>query len=130
MVVGKLNWWTIARGIAPQIVLYTLASTVAVLLHVLAQTPEIWGLPDDYDWFTHNIVLAGDDGIPFGAISALGSALAIFLAFRNNSAYDRWWEARKIWGALVNDSRSWARCRLVWHLSMAAAAWSRFALMS
>ena len=36
----------------------------------------------------------------------LGGALAIFLGFRNNSAYDRWWEARKIWGAIVNVSRN------------------------
>ena len=39
----------------------------------------------------------------------LGPALAFFIGFNNNQAYDRWWEARKIWGALVNDSRSWAR---------------------
>jgi putative membrane protein len=39
----------------------------------------------------------------------LGTALSFFIGFNNNQAYDRWWEARKIWGALVNDSRSWAR---------------------
>jgi putative membrane protein len=39
----------------------------------------------------------------------LGTALAFFIGFNNNQAYDRWWEARKIWGGLVNDSRSWAR---------------------
>ncbi len=47
--------------------------------------------------------------IDFAPIGILGSALAIFLAFRNNSAYDRWWEARKIWGTLVNWSRTYAR---------------------
>lgn len=40
------------------------------------------------------------------SIAVLGSALAIFLGFRNSSAYDRWWEARKIWGSIVNNSRS------------------------
>jgi putative membrane protein len=35
----------------------------------------------------------------------LGTALAFLIGFRNNSGYDRWWEARKIWGKLVNDSR-------------------------
>lgn len=40
-------------------------------------------------------------------VSILGGALAIFLGFRNNSAYDRWWEARKIWGGIVNYSRTW-----------------------
>lgn len=38
-----------------------------------------------------------------------GVALAIFLAFRNNSSYDRWWEGRKLWGGLVNASRTFAR---------------------
>jgi putative membrane protein len=42
------------------------------------------------------------------AITLLGAALAIFLAFRINSAYDRWWEARKIWGEVVVVSRSFA----------------------
>ena len=38
-----------------------------------------------------------------------GVALAIFLGFRNNSAYDRWWEARKLWGGIVNHSRVFGR---------------------
>lgn len=38
-----------------------------------------------------------------------GVALAIFLGFRNNSAYDRWWEGRKLWGGIVNHSRTLAR---------------------
>ena len=44
--------------------------------------------------------------IPF---TLLGVALAVFLGFRNNASYDRYWEARKLWGALLNDSRSLAR---------------------
>lgn len=44
--------------------------------------------------------------IPAVPVSILGGALAIFLGFRNSSAYDRWWEARKVWGAIVNNSRS------------------------
>ena len=47
--------------------------------------------------------------LPFGIVAMLATALAIFLAFRNNSAYDRWWEARKIWGGIVNSSRSFGR---------------------
>ncbi len=47
--------------------------------------------------------------IPVSAVGPLGAALAIFLAFRNSSAYDRWWEARKLWGGLVNQSRNFAR---------------------
>lgn len=38
-----------------------------------------------------------------------GIALALFLGFRNNVSYDRFWEGRKLWGALLNDSRSLMR---------------------
>ncbi|HRI66001.1 MAG TPA: bestrophin family ion channel [Polyangium sp.] len=44
--------------------------------------------------------------IPF---TLLGLALGIFLGFRNNTSYDRFWEARKLWGALVNTTRSITR---------------------
>jgi putative membrane protein len=47
--------------------------------------------------------------IPEAAVSILGAALGILLAFRTNAAYARWWEARTIWGAMVNGSRSLAR---------------------
>lgn len=40
--------------------------------------------------------------------SLLGVILSILLVFRTNSAYDRWWEARKQWGALVNNTRNMA----------------------
>ena len=42
-------------------------------------------------------------------LSLFGSAIGIIVAFRNQSSYARWWEARTLWGALVNNSRSWAR---------------------
>jgi len=44
--------------------------------------------------------------VPF---SLVGITLAIFLGFRNSASYDRYWEARKLWGALLNDARSLAR---------------------
>lgn len=47
--------------------------------------------------------------LPDLPIAQIGSALTIFLAFRTNSAYDRWWEARMLWGSLVNLSRAFAR---------------------
>ncbi|UII20210.1 bestrophin family protein [Fulvivirga ligni] len=40
--------------------------------------------------------------------SLLGIVLGLFLVFRVNSAYDRWWEGRKLWGLLVNNSRNLA----------------------
>ncbi|RAI88405.1 bestrophin family protein [Algoriphagus yeomjeoni] len=46
--------------------------------------------------------------LPWQPISVIGIAVAFFLGFKNNSSYDRTWEARKIWGAIVNDSRTFA----------------------
>ncbi|MCF2447140.1 hypothetical protein L0657_24510 [Dyadobacter sp. CY345] len=46
---------------------------------------------------------------PISIISVVGTALSLLLGFRTNSAYDRWWEARKSWGAIVNDSRTLIR---------------------
>ena len=37
----------------------------------------------------------------------IGTAVAFYVGFKNNSAYDRLWEARKIWGGIVNNSRNW-----------------------
>jgi putative membrane protein len=47
--------------------------------------------------------------IPIALITVPGTVIALLLGFRTNSAYDRWWEARIIWGAIVNDSRTWVR---------------------
>lgn len=47
--------------------------------------------------------------LPIAYPSLMGTAIAFFIGFNNNQAYGRWWEARIIWGGLVNDSRSWAR---------------------
>ena len=46
-------------------------------------------------------------------LSLLGTAIALIVTFRNNAAYDRWWEARGLWGLVVNNSRSFARGLLV-----------------
>jgi ion channel-forming bestrophin family protein len=47
--------------------------------------------------------------VPFTLISL---ALGVFLGFRNNTSYDRYWEGRKLWGKLVNDARSFSRLTL------------------
>ena len=47
--------------------------------------------------------------IPIAVPAILGTVLSLLLGFRSNQAYDRWWEARHIWGAIVNDSRTVAR---------------------
>lgn len=45
--------------------------------------------------------------IPWLPLSIIATAVAFYVGFKNNNAYDRLWEARKIWGAIVNSSRMW-----------------------
>ena len=45
--------------------------------------------------------------IPWLPVSVIGTAVAFYVGFKNNQAYDRMWEARKIWGGIVNESRTW-----------------------
>ena len=47
--------------------------------------------------------------LTFVPFSLIGLTLAIFLGFRNNTSYARYWEARVLWGTLLNDSRALAR---------------------
>jgi len=47
--------------------------------------------------------------LPHIPLALFGSAIGIIVAFRNQSSYARWWDARTLWGAIVNNSRSWAR---------------------
>ena len=72
--------------------------TVFSLVSIIAAAQYHWGEIFGFYPFT----------LPVVPVSILGGALAIFLGFRNNSAYDRWWEARKIWGGIVNASRAFA----------------------
>jgi putative membrane protein len=67
--------------------------------------------------------------LPDLPLSSMGAALGIFLGFRTNSAYDRWWEARMLWGQLVNQSRTLARQAISFTVACAdraaAEAWVR-----
>jgi putative membrane protein len=85
----NLKWNGILHYTWKSMLYYLMLSIVVFLLH------------DHYQVFHLHL--------PFSTITALSTALAIFLGFKNNNAYDRWWEARKIWGLLVNFSRAWAR---------------------
>ncbi len=44
--------------------------------------------------------------LPLTIPAFIGTAISILLSFKLSQSYDRWWEARKVWGAIVNDSRS------------------------
>jgi putative membrane protein len=70
------------------VLVFTLISTAAVLLYLNVGCAWI--------------------AIPFLPVSLIGTATAFYIGFKNNSSYDRLWEARRLWGAIVNDSRSWA----------------------
>lgn len=69
------------------IIAFTLWATIVVALYVFAEITWI--------------------GIPWLPIALVGTAVAFYLGFKNNSSYDRLWEARKIWGGIVNSSRTW-----------------------
>ncbi|RYD55987.1 MAG: hypothetical protein EOP56_13710 [Sphingobacteriales bacterium] len=47
--------------------------------------------------------------MPLSVPMIMGTVISLLLGFRSNQAYDRWWEARTVWGAIVNDSRTLAR---------------------
>jgi len=74
------------------------AATLAILLtYDVAITAAYLAL--DWHWVS----------IPLLPLPLLGSAIALIVTIRNNAAYARWWEARTLWGAIVNNSRSLAR---------------------
>ncbi len=50
-----------------------------------------------------------DFNLTLTPFSLVGVAISIFLGFRNNTSYDRFWEGRKLWGSLVNTSRTLVR---------------------
>ncbi|HEV3426110.1 MAG TPA: bestrophin family ion channel [Paraburkholderia sp.] len=58
---------------------------------------------------SHDHILKITVNLSTAPFSLVGIALAVFLGFRNNASYDRWWEARKLWGQLLNDARSMTR---------------------
>ena len=72
-------------------------SVVAIGVYTTAICFAVWGFNlEEYIHMNTSI------------FSLLGVILSIFLVFRTNSAYDRWWEGRKQWGALVNHTRNMA----------------------
>lgn len=60
-------------------------------------------------WLVANKLSAEGLSLNFAVIGILGTALAIFIAFRNNSSYSRWWEARTAWSNILSSTRTFAR---------------------
>lgn len=61
-----------------------------------------------FEIFHHYFVTLPVD-IPIAIPTMIGTIISLLLAFKSNQAYDRWWEARIVWGAVVNDSRTLIR---------------------
>jgi putative membrane protein len=94
---SKSNWWTMLfvwRG--------SMMTQMLPQLSIVA-TLSVFAVWSEGSIFRHKVPL---NATPF---TLVGVALALFLGFRNSSAYDRWWEGRKLWGALVNTMRTLAR---------------------
>ena len=90
MILRKVfNPLAVARYMKTEILI---ASVLSIAVYLLYHTQQIEQL-----------------SLPFSIAAILGSALAIFLAFRNNNSYSRWWEARTIWGSIINNSRIFTR---------------------
>jgi putative membrane protein len=93
----KVNWWSMLfvwRG--------------SIVRKILPQLSIVGGLSVFAVWtaghlFRHKVPL---NSTPF---TLTGVSLALFLGFRNSSAYDRWWEGRRLWGSLLNTARSLTR---------------------
>lgn len=82
---------SMVREILGRVSLCVIWSVVVVSLHEL--------LPEG--WF--------DLAVPETAHSLVGAALGLLLVFRTNASYDRFWEGRKLWGGMVNETRNLAR---------------------
>ena len=65
--------------------------------------------------FVHNYLEINSINVPIAVPTIVGTIISLLLAFRSNQAYDRWWEARIIWGAIVNDSRTLVRQIMTFH---------------
>lgn len=85
----KISVWYFIREIKSQI-LFIGIFAVAI------------GLLDMLPWFQKI-------SLPLNIPALLGTAVSLLLAFRTSQSYERWWEARTVWGAIVNDSRTFVR---------------------
>src|SRR5436190_17627129 len=81
-------------------------------IHLRVLVPLLWaaGVTGAYEWWQWN-VKAADRHVMFPTTIhvLIGTALGMLLVFRTNSSYDRFWEGRRMWGNIINESRNLAR---------------------
>ncbi|MEI2297680.1 bestrophin family protein [Ensifer sp. MJa1] len=84
----------------------------SVIQRIFPQVLFVFGLSALVVW-AHRIDPGLVPSVNSGPFALLGIALSVFLGFRNNACYDRWWEARKDWGQLIFTARDFARQTLI-----------------
>lgn len=84
----------------------------SVIQRIFPQVLFVFALSAAVVW-SHQAFPAMVPSVNSGPFALLGIALSVFLGFRNNACYDRWWEARKDWGQLIFVSRDLARQTLI-----------------
>ena len=60
-------------------------------------------------WLANRFIEIEEPTTLLPSITVFGTIISLFLAFKTNESYNRWWEARTLWGAMVNNSRSFGR---------------------
>ena len=85
-----------------QISILDFLKTIKIDIVLITAYAVVVGILDQYG-FLDKI------SVPISVTAVFGTAVALLLGFRTNQAYERWWEARIIWGAIVNDSRTLVR---------------------
>jgi putative membrane protein len=89
----SLNKSDTIRILWKQLIFISILATIIIsLLHLLTKTHQ-----DLLSSYTKELT---------AIYSLIGFVMSLLLLFRTNGAYDRWWEGRKLWGAIVNDCRS------------------------
>lgn len=89
------KWWDHLLDIKGSLVKEILP---AVIICVVWSAGTVW-----FDKHVYHV------GIPATVHSLVGLALGLLLVFRTNASYDRFWEGRKLWGAIINETRNLAR---------------------
>lgn len=91
----------LSGSVTPRVILDVLLFGVLTLVIVLASIAA-------ETWFGLHVAVS------VGPFAAAGSVLGLLLVLRTNAGYDRWWEARKLWGGIVNQSRGLATAGLAY----------------